>query len=107
MFPYLDGKHDECHEYHDDNQELRGPDFGGDVSKPHRGEGDHAEVERVKQGQVVACPLEVLDTADAGGDHERRRSESDTKKETNQTPDMSQLQIPKKHSISFLSLLIW
>lgn len=41
--------------------------MGGDISKAHRGEGDHAEVERVKQGQVVARSFEVLDTTDADG----------------------------------------
>lgn len=64
---HLDGKHDERHEDHDDHQELRGPDLGGDISKAHRGEGDHTEVERVEQGQVVARSFEVLDAADANG----------------------------------------
>lgn len=64
---HLNGKDDERHEDHDDHQELWGPDLRGDVTKAHRGEGDHAEVERVEQGQVVACSFEVLDTADADG----------------------------------------
>ena len=64
---HLNGKHDERHKDHDDHQELRGPDLRGDVSEAHRGEGDHAEVERVEQGQVVARSLQVLDAADAEG----------------------------------------
>lgn len=64
---YLDGEHNESHEDHDDHQELGGPDLRGDVSETHGGEGDHAEVERVKQGQVVSRSFEVLDSADAGG----------------------------------------
>lgn len=62
---HLDWKHNECHKDHDDHQELRGPDLRGDVSEAHGGEGDHAEVERVEQGQVVARSLEVLDAANA------------------------------------------
>lgn len=64
---HLDGKHNECHKDHDDHQELRRPDLWGDVSEAHGGEGDHAEVERVEQGQVVARSFEVLDAADADG----------------------------------------
>lgn len=67
---YLNGKYNECHKDHDDHQELRGPDLGSDVSKAHRGEGDHAEVKRVEQREVVACSFEVLDPADAGGEGE-------------------------------------
>lgn len=64
ILSYLDGKHDERHKYHDHDQELRRPNLGSDISKTHRGEGDHAEVERIKQGEVVACSFQVLDTAD-------------------------------------------
>lgn len=64
---YLNGKYNECHKDHDDHQELRGPDLRSDISKAHCGEGDHAKVKRVEQGQVVACSFEVLDTADADG----------------------------------------
>ncbi len=64
---HLDGKHNERHKDHDDHQELWGPDLGGDISKAHRGEGDHAEVERVEEGQVVARSFEMLDAADADG----------------------------------------
>lgn len=73
IVPHLDGKHDERHKDHDDYQQLRRPDLGRDIAKAHRGEGDHAEVERVEQGQVVACSLQVLDTADADGGRRRWR----------------------------------
>lgn len=62
---HLDGKHNECHKDHDDHQELRGPDLRGDIAEPHCGEGDHAEIEWVEQGQVVARSLEVLNAANA------------------------------------------
>lgn len=67
IISHLDGEHNERNKNHDDHQELRGPDLGGDISKAHSGKGDHAEVQRVEQGQVVACSFEVLDTADADG----------------------------------------
>ena len=71
---HLDWEDNECHKDHDDHQELRGPDLGGDVSKTHRGEGDNAEVERVEQGQVVPRSLQVLDATDAdGGQQEIQR----------------------------------
>lgn len=73
LVSHLNGKHDERHEDHNDHQKLRGPDLWGDVSKAHRGEGDHAEVERVEQGQVVACSFQVLDAADADGGRRRRK----------------------------------
>lgn len=73
---YLDGKHDERHKNHDDDQELWRPDLGGDVAKAHGGEGDDAEVKRVEQGQVVSRALEVLDATDAdGGQREGCRQE--------------------------------
>lgn len=62
---HLDGEHNEGHKDHDDHQELRGPDLWGDIAEPHCGEGDHAEIERVEQGQVVARSLEVLNAANA------------------------------------------
>lgn len=52
--------------------------MGGDISKPHGGEGDHAEVERVEQGQVVARSFKVLDTADTDrGQHQRMEKEQE------------------------------
>lgn len=36
-----------------------------DISKTNCREGDHAEVQGVEQGQVIACSFQVLDTADA------------------------------------------
>lgn len=66
---HLDGKHNERHKNHDDDQELWRPDLGGDVPKAHGGEGDDAEVKRVEQGQVVSRALEVLDATDADGGH--------------------------------------
>lgn len=79
---HLDGKHNEGHEDHDDHQELRGPDLRGDISKAHRGEGDHAEVERVEQGQVVARSLQVLDAADAEGGEKKGKRVRATQKWT-------------------------
>lgn len=62
---YLDGKHNQCYKYHDDHQELRGPDLRRDIPKTNRGEGDHTEVKGVEQGQVISCSFQMLDTADA------------------------------------------
>lgn len=64
--PHLQGQHHQSHADHDDHQQLGGPYPRGDVAKADGGEGDDAEVERVEEGEVLACPFQVLDPACAG-----------------------------------------
>lgn len=53
--------------------------MGGNVSEAHRGESDHTEVERVKQGQVVARSFQVLNAADADGGRQGGKEEESKK----------------------------
>lgn len=116
--PHLDGKHDESHEDHDDDQQLRGPDFGRDVPEAHRGEGDHAEVERVEQRQVVASSLQVLDTTDTE-EGEKEEEEEDVRhkdrkrqrqfqiKMQNYCVIMNTIELARKLSVDSVWLLLW
>ncbi len=61
MPSYLQWQHHQSHTDHDDHQQLGGPDAWRDVSEAHGGERDDAEVEGVKEGEVFACSLQVLD----------------------------------------------
>lgn len=79
-FSYLDGKHNERYKYHDDHQELWGPNLWRDISETNRREGDHAEVKGVEQGQVIACSFQVLDTADADQNQFRKTENEEEKR---------------------------
>lgn len=59
--PHLQRQHHQSHADHDDHQQLGGPYPRGHVPEAHGGEGDDAEVERVEEGEVFACTLQVLD----------------------------------------------
>lgn len=76
---HLNGQHNESHADHDDHKELRGPDLRRDVSEAHGGEGDHAEIQRVEEGEVVSCSLQVLNPTDTerekAGEREKERDE--------------------------------
>lgn len=61
--PHLQRQHHQSHADHDDHQQLGGPYPRGHVPKADGGEGDDAEVERVEEGEVFACTLQVLDPA--------------------------------------------
>lgn len=61
---HLYGQDNEGHTDHDDHKQLGRPDLWGDIAEAHGGEGDHTEVERVKQRQVVPRTLQVLDPTD-------------------------------------------
>lgn len=79
-FSYLDGKHNERYKYHDDHQELWGPNLWRDISETNRREGDHAEVKGVEKGQVIACSFQVLDTADADQNQFRKTENEEEKR---------------------------
>lgn len=64
---HLQREHHQGHTDHDDHQQLRGPDLGGDIPVAHGRKGDNAEVEGREQGQVLARTLQVLDPASPGG----------------------------------------
>lgn len=66
---HLQREHHQGHTDHDDHQQLRGPDLGGDIPIAHSRKGDDAEVEGREQGQVLARTLQVLDPASSGGCH--------------------------------------
>jgi len=58
---YLQWEHHQRHADEDDHQQLGGPDLRRDVAVAHGGEGDDAEIEGVKQGQVLPGSLQMLD----------------------------------------------
>lgn len=59
--PHLQRQHHQSHADHDNHQQLGGPYPRGHVPEADGGEGDDAEVERVEEGEVFACTLQVLD----------------------------------------------
>lgn len=62
---HLQGQHHQSDAYHDDHQQLGGPNAGGDVPEADGGEGDDAEVEGVEEREVFAGSFQVLDAARA------------------------------------------
>ncbi len=54
---YLQWEHHQGNTDENDHQQLGGPDLWGDIPIAHSGEGDDAEIERVKQGQVLPGSL--------------------------------------------------
>lgn len=54
---YLQWEDYECDADEDDHHQLGGPDLRRDVAVAHGGEGDDAEIKRVKQGQVAPGSL--------------------------------------------------
>jgi hypothetical protein len=62
----LGRQHDQGHADHDHHVELRGPDVGHEVAVAHRGKCHHDVVRGLEKVEVsMACPLKVLDSADA------------------------------------------
>lgn len=57
MLVYLQWEHHQGYTDENDHQQLGGPDLGRDVPVAHSGEGDDAEIERVKQGQLLPGSL--------------------------------------------------
>lgn len=54
---YLQWEHHQSNTDEDDHQQLGGPDLRRDVPIAHSGEGDDAEIEGVKQGELLPGSL--------------------------------------------------
>lgn len=70
---HLNGQHNESDADHDDHEELWGPDLRRDVSESHGGERDHAEIQRVEEGEIIPRSFQVLNPTDTEGQREKEK----------------------------------